>query len=183
MEYTIAINKQKKADLEVVVKHIKDDLFAKVKFIYDPKVDLAVGGKIYKDYKEKCRDQIGGMRLAREGRDTHLEAVWTDGLTKHIQKNALAQKRSAVCTVMQNKFAGKSEYKASSMTRFTSTNIVENQICVIFVQTRNVSCCPSKASSNDWRIRRRTMSSTSSSTRQRLGKSAGNNAWTKVKNA
>ena len=118
MEYTIGVNKQKRADLEVVVKYIKDDLFPKVKFIYDPKVDLAVGGKIYNDYKEKCKDQTGGMRLARDARDTCLEVVWTDGLTKHTQKNALAQKRSAVHTVMQNKFAGKSEHIASSLWRF-----------------------------------------------------------------
>ena len=115
MENRIAVNKQMKADLEVVVKYIKDDLFAKVKFIYDPKVDLAVGGKIYKDYERKCKDQIGGQGLARDSRDTYLENVWTNGLTKHAQKNALAQKRSAVYTVMQNKFSGKSEYLASSL--------------------------------------------------------------------
>ena len=119
MEYTIAINKQKKADLEVVIRYIKDDLFPKVKFIYDPKVDLALGGKIYADYKRRCKDQIGGQGVLRENRDTYMEAVWTDGLTKHIQKNALAQKRSAVYTVMQNKFSGKSENIAFSLTRFT----------------------------------------------------------------
>ena len=133
MDTTIVVSKQKKADLEVVVKYIKEDLFAKVKFLYDPKVDLAVGGKIYADYKSKCKDQIGGQSLSRDSRDTYMEAVWTDGMTKRIQKNALAQKRSAVYTVMQNKFAGKLEYIASSVSRFTSTNIIENQICVTSV--------------------------------------------------
>jgi hypothetical protein len=101
-------SKQKKDELEVVIKYIKDDLFAKVKFIYDPEVDLAVGGKIYADYKRKCGDQIGGIGLSAAGHDTYMEAVWTSAMTKHIQKNALAQKRSAVYTVMQNKFSGKS---------------------------------------------------------------------------
>jgi hypothetical protein len=101
-------SKQKKDELEVVIKYIKDDLFAKVKFIYDPEVDLAVGGKIYADYKRKCGDQIGGIGLSAAGHDTYMEAVWTSAMTKHIQKNALAQKRSAVYTVMKNKFAGKS---------------------------------------------------------------------------
>jgi hypothetical protein len=100
--------KQRKDDLKVVVKYIKDDLFAKVKFIYDPKVDLAVGGKIYTDYKRKCKDQLGsGTGLSTEGHDTYMESVWTMAMTKHMQKNALAQKRSAVYTVMQNKFSGK----------------------------------------------------------------------------
>jgi hypothetical protein len=108
MSTSIAVSKQKRDDLEVVIKYIKDDLFAKVKFIYDPKVDLAVGGKIYTDYKRKCKDQIGGQGLSTGSHDTYMEAVWTNAMTKHIQKNALAQKRSAVYTVMQNKFSGKS---------------------------------------------------------------------------
>ena len=53
MSTSISGNKQKREDLEVVVKYVKNDLFAKVKFIYKPKVDLAVGGKIYTDYKRK----------------------------------------------------------------------------------------------------------------------------------
>jgi hypothetical protein len=105
--HSIAMSKQRKADLEVVVKYVKEDLFPKVKFIYDPKVDLALEGKIFADYKKKCKDQIGGLGQVRENRDKYMEAVWTDALTKQIQKNALATKRSAVYTVMQNKFSGK----------------------------------------------------------------------------
>jgi hypothetical protein len=98
--------KQRKADLEVVISYIKEDLFPKVKFIYDPKVDLALEGKIFADYKKKCKNQLGGVG---QNRDQYMEVVWTDALTKQIQKNALATKRSAVYTVMQNKFSGKSE--------------------------------------------------------------------------
>ncbi len=57
---SVIVSKQKRDDLEVVIKYIKDDLFEKVKFIYDAKVDLAVEGKIYADYKRKCKDLIGG---------------------------------------------------------------------------------------------------------------------------
>jgi hypothetical protein len=39
MDNTIAVSKQKKANLEVVIKHAKDDLFAKAKLIFEPKVD------------------------------------------------------------------------------------------------------------------------------------------------
>jgi hypothetical protein len=103
---SIAVSKQRRDNLEVVIKYVKNDLFAKVKFIYDPKVDLAVGGKIYTDYKRRCRDQIGGRGMTTETHDTYMEAVWTTAITKHIQKNALTQKRSAVYTVMQNTFSG-----------------------------------------------------------------------------
>ena len=107
MSVSITGSKQKRDDLEVVIKYVKNELFAKVKFIYDPKVDLAVGGKIYTDYESKCKDVIGGRGLTAETHETYMESVWTAALTEHIQKNALAQKRSAVYTVMQNKFSGK----------------------------------------------------------------------------
>jgi hypothetical protein len=104
---SIVVSKQKRDDLEVVIKCVKDDLFEKVKFIYDAKVDLAVEGKIYADYKRKCKNRMG-LHLATGERthDTYMEAVWSDAMTKHVQRNALAQKRSAVYTVMQNKFSG-----------------------------------------------------------------------------
>jgi hypothetical protein len=107
MSTSMASSQQRRAEMEVVIKYIKDDLFARVKFLYDAS-DLAVGGKIYEDYLKKCRDKLGGRVLNEVGRDTYMEAVWTTAMTKHIQKNALAQKRSAVYTVMQNKFSGKS---------------------------------------------------------------------------
>ena len=102
--------KQRRHDLEVVVRHVKEDLLANVKFIYDPKLDLAVGGRICQDHKTKCCSQLGTDLQTTAHRDLHLKGVWTDALTKHTQKNALAQKRSAVRTAMQNKFSGESVF-------------------------------------------------------------------------
>ena len=99
------LNRQKKGNKDVVVKYIKEDLFPEVKFLYAPD-DLAVGGQIYMDYKNKCKNQIGEAGLNAASHKTYMEAVWNASLTKQIQKNALAQKRSAVYTVMQNKFLG-----------------------------------------------------------------------------
>ena len=45
--------RQKREDDGVIVKYIKDELFAKVKFFYDEKEDLDVDGLIYGDYKGK----------------------------------------------------------------------------------------------------------------------------------
>jgi hypothetical protein len=66
-----------------------------------------VGGKICDNHKKKCKDQTGGQGLSRDSHDTHMESIWTMAMPKHVQKNALAQKRSAACTVMQNKVGGK----------------------------------------------------------------------------
>ncbi len=54
MATLLAVSKQKREDLEAAVRCVKEDLFPKVKFIHDPKVDLAVGGKIHTDHKRKC---------------------------------------------------------------------------------------------------------------------------------
>jgi hypothetical protein len=119
MPTQIAVSKQKRDNLEAVFRCAKADLFAKVKFIYDQKADLAVvGGEIYNDCKRKCKDKLGGQDLPAVARDTHVEGVWTDALTKHNQKNALAQKRSTVCTVMQSEFSGESAHSFSTATRF-----------------------------------------------------------------
>jgi hypothetical protein len=113
-----APSNQRREDLEVVIRHVKEDLFPNVKFLYEPKLDLAVGGKIYRDYKVKCERQLAAHIATTTNRDLHLQGIWTDPLTKHAQKNALAQKRSAVCTVMQNKFLGKSAISFFTAARF-----------------------------------------------------------------
>jgi hypothetical protein len=126
--------RQEKADLEAVVRYVKNDLFTKVKFLYDPKADLAVGGIIYSHYKEKCKNVLVGNRgLVGESRNTYMQAVWSMAMTKQMQKNALAQKRSAVYTVMQNKFGG-TFLMAWPRERFVKNSLtnasVVNQICV-----------------------------------------------------
>jgi hypothetical protein len=89
METQIATGKQKREDLEVVARHAKEDLFVNVKFICDQRVELAVGGRIHQDKKIKCKDQLGS-HLPPSHWFMHLKGVWTDALTKHAQKNALA---------------------------------------------------------------------------------------------
>jgi hypothetical protein len=81
---------------------------------------LAVGGEIHNDQKRKCKDKLlGGQNPPAVTRDMlHAEEVWTDALTKHTQKNALAQKRSAVHTVTQNKVLGDSAHSFFTATRF-----------------------------------------------------------------
>ncbi len=39
-------------------------------------------------------------------RERYMEKIWMKAPNKKVQKKALAQKRSAIYTVMQNKFAG-----------------------------------------------------------------------------
>jgi hypothetical protein len=45
--------------------------------------------------------------MTNEAKETYMEKIWMMALNKKLQKKALVQKRSAIYTVMQNKFTGK----------------------------------------------------------------------------
>ena len=61
---------------------------------------------IYKDYVRCYLGRIGLQSMTEVERRTHMEKIWMQALNRKIQKRALVQKRSAIYTVMQNKFAG-----------------------------------------------------------------------------
>ncbi len=92
-------------DQRVLVEYIKNDLFPKAKFVLG-KDEWDVGGMIYKDYIKCCSDRIGLRTMSDVVRESHMKNIWMTALTRKLQKKALVQKRSATCTVMQNKFTG-----------------------------------------------------------------------------
>ena len=99
------LSRREQNDLKVLVEYIKNDLFPKAKFVLG-KDDWDVGGTIYKDYIKCCKGSVGLYTMTVEERETYMEKIWLRGLNKKLQKRALAQKRSAIYTVMQNKFTG-----------------------------------------------------------------------------
>ena len=92
-------------DQRVLVEHIKNDLFPKAKFVLGED-EWDVGGMIYKDHTKCCKGRIGLQTMTEVERERHMEKIWMRALNKKVQGKALVQKRSAVCTVMQNKFTG-----------------------------------------------------------------------------
>ena len=100
------LSRHQHIDLKVLVEYIKNDLFQKAKFVYG-KDDWDVGGTIYKDYIKCCQGRIGLQTMTEVERERYMEKIWMRALNKKVQKKALVQKRSAIYTVMQNKFAGK----------------------------------------------------------------------------
>ena len=87
------------------MEHIKIDLFPKAKFVLG-KDEWDVGGTIYKDYIKCCDGRIGLQTMTDVERERCMEKIWLIALNKKLQKKALVQKRSAMYTVMQNKFTG-----------------------------------------------------------------------------
>ena len=92
-------------DLKVLVEYIKNDLFPKAKFVLG-KDEWDVGGRIFNDYIKCCKGRIGLCTMTEVERDRYMEKIWMKALNKNVQKKALVQKRSAIYTVMQNKFIG-----------------------------------------------------------------------------
>jgi hypothetical protein len=100
------LSRDERLDMKVLVDYIKNDLFPKAKFVYG-KDDWDVGGRIYNDYIKCCKGRIGLQTMTDVDRERHMEKIWMRALNKKIQKKSLVQKRSAIYTVMQNKFIGK----------------------------------------------------------------------------
>jgi hypothetical protein len=92
-------------DLKVLVEYIKNDLFQKAKFVLG-KGEWDVGGMIYNDYIKCCRGRIGLQTMTEVERERHMEKIWMRAMNKKLQKRTLVHKRSAIYTVMQNKFTG-----------------------------------------------------------------------------
>ena len=100
------LSRDENIDLKVLVEYIKNDLFPKAKFVLG-KNEWDLGGTIYKDYLKCCQGRIGLSTMTEVVRERYMEVIWMKALTKNIQKKALVQKRSAIYTVMQNRFTGK----------------------------------------------------------------------------
>ena len=131
------LTKDETADLRVLVEYIKNDLFPKAKFVLG-KNEWDLGGRIYNDYIKCCHGRIGLQTMTDVVRESYMEKIWMKALTKNIQKKALVQKRSAIYTVMQNKFTGKKFHtggqRLKSRDYISSLAILGcNQICVLFV--------------------------------------------------
>jgi hypothetical protein len=101
------LSRDETIDMRVLVEYIKMDLFPKAKFVLG-KNEWDLGGTIYNDYIKCCHGRIGLQTMTEAVRASYMEKIWMKALTKNIQKKTLVQKRSAIYTVMQNKFTGKS---------------------------------------------------------------------------
>jgi hypothetical protein len=100
------LSRDEHLDMKVLLEYIKNYLFPKAKFVYG-RDDWDVGGRICNDYIKCCKGQVGLQTMTEVDRERHMEKIWMRALNKKIQKKSLVvQKKSAIYTVMQNKFTG-----------------------------------------------------------------------------
>jgi hypothetical protein len=102
-----AAKRKDKGIKDELARFIKEDLYRGVKFIYNEKKDLKIGGAIYEYYEKQCKRSIGDHHPPGESCKAYMRSVWEAAMVKHTQTTLLSQKRSAVYTVLQNRFTGK----------------------------------------------------------------------------
>jgi hypothetical protein len=105
-------NKQSicKEDFDVLKNWVKEELFEKVKFLYNQTAELRVGGVLYKKFVRDCKDRLVGLKgnAGDESEQFYLELLWTaaNGKRKNMIAMGLTTKRSTVFSSMQNQFIG-----------------------------------------------------------------------------
>ena len=63
--------------------------------------------------KSHSEGRMGLQTMTEVERERYMEKIWMRALNKKVQQKALVQKRSAIYTVMQNKFGGNVHYRGT----------------------------------------------------------------------
>lgn len=102
------------ADLQLISTWAKQSLFSRVKFLFNPAKDLAVGGNLYWLFVRENKDLLEGLKR-RDGerqqyRSIYVSMLWSEATKRkaNLIADGLSGRRSAVYTALHNQFIGKS---------------------------------------------------------------------------
>jgi hypothetical protein len=105
------ITQHSEADLLLVAKWARDELFKSCKFLYRGKAELEQTGMVYELFEKECMDSLPGVIAAQAigepYKHVYVKMIWDVAKDRHIVSHALCLRRSCVYTVMQNRFNGK----------------------------------------------------------------------------
>ena len=99
-------------DLSILARWVRKELFAKVKFLYNPEVDLRLDKALFKMFVRDCKDRLVGLKLnagsSSEYRRLYVESLWTEATKKkcNLVADGLNARRSSIYSAMQNRFTG-----------------------------------------------------------------------------
>lgn len=101
-----------KEDFVVLKNWVREELFEKVKFLYNQAEELRVGGALYNKFVKDCKGRLIGLKNAgadSESERFYLELLWTaaNGKKNNMIAMGLTTRRSTVFSSMQNQFTGK----------------------------------------------------------------------------
>lgn len=95
-----------KEDMLVITTYVKEEMYYGVKFVYDAKLDLAIGEQIFNHFHRTCKKRLEGLKKyeRQQEKELYIRYVWKHAMDERVQLDALSAKRSSVYTVMQNRF-------------------------------------------------------------------------------
>jgi hypothetical protein len=96
-------------DLNQISKWARDVLFKTCKFLYRGKSDLDPDCFVFAEFESTCLDNLKGPRCFGENvtKQAYVQLLWNKATDSSLVQAALTTKRSAVYTLMQNRFMGK----------------------------------------------------------------------------
>jgi hypothetical protein len=98
-------------DLRFFRRWVKDELFKGCKFLTHGKKSLDKTGFVYARFRSGCFENLQGVKNITDGnlvqKDLYFDLLWVEANKQHVISNGLALRRSAIYTVMFNKFMGK----------------------------------------------------------------------------
>ena len=100
-------------DLLILSRWVRKELFAQVKFLYNPEVDLRIRGRLFNTFLRDCKDRLVGLKLnANRNSDykmMYAESLWTEATRKkrNLVADGLNARRSSIYSATQNRFNGK----------------------------------------------------------------------------
>lgn len=102
----------KEEDLAIINNWVRQDLFKKVKFLYDPDRDLLVNGNLFTRFKNGCSSKLIGIKvnagMSGDFKDLYLNNLWMYATKKkkNLIMDGLNARRSCIYSSMQNRFTG-----------------------------------------------------------------------------
>ena len=100
-------------DLLILSRWVRKELFAQVKFLYNPEVDLRVGGMLFNMFLRDCKGRLVGLKLNAnrnsEYKMMYAESLWTEATRRkrNLVADGLNARRSSIYSATQNRFNGK----------------------------------------------------------------------------
>jgi hypothetical protein len=99
------------ADFQVLKNWVRNELFDKVKFLYNQANELRVNGVLYRLFVADCRDRLVGLKTGQRNDEyakLYMAMLWTEANQKkrNMVANGLTTRRSTVFSSMQNQFVG-----------------------------------------------------------------------------
>ena len=109
-----------KDDLILLSQWAKNELFEKVKFLYNPEKDLRVNGALYTLFVSDCHSRLVGLKspiATGEYRKMYVQFLWQEGNKRKVNlvANGLTKRRSVVYAAMQIRFVGKYSHEKVQM--------------------------------------------------------------------